>query len=101
MYISREIYHSEHCPFPLAFVQHNTKWLLIHATQWNRLDVSDPATGELLTVRPSPQLEADKSRPEHDLEYFHATVLPSPEGRWIADNGWGWQPIGIVRTSSH
>src|SRR5579862_7249410 len=50
MSIYREDYYAEHCPFPLAFVQTDSKWLLIHATHWNRLDVSDPATGELLTV---------------------------------------------------
>ena len=100
MSIYREDYYAEHCPFPLAFVQKDSQWLLIHATQWNRLDVSDPATGELLTARPSPQLRVGKSRPEHDLDYFHATLLPSPDGRWIADNGWGWQPVGIVRTWS-
>lgn len=100
MSIHREDYYAEHCPFPLAFVQKDSRWLLIHATQWNRLDVSDPATGELLTVRPSPQVEAGKSRPEHDLDYFHATLLPSPDGRWIADNGWAWHPVGIVRTWS-
>ena len=58
MSIHREGYYADHCPFPLAFVQKDSTWLLIHATQWNRLDVSDPATGELLTVRPSPQIEA-------------------------------------------
>lgn len=100
MSIYREDYYAEHCPFPLAFVQRESKWLLIHATQWNRLDVSDPETGELLTVRVSPQYEIINSRPEHYLDYFHATLLPSPDGRWIADNGWGWHPVGIVRTWS-
>ena len=38
--------------------------------------------------------------PEHDLDYFHATLLPSPDGKWIADNGWAWQPVGIVRAWS-
>jgi hypothetical protein len=100
MSIYREDYYAEHCPFPLAFVQKDSKSLLIHATQWNRLDLSDPETGELLTVRPSPKLEAGKGRPEHYLDYFHATLLPSPDGRWIADNGWAWHPVGIVRTWS-
>jgi hypothetical protein len=70
MSIYREDYYAEHCPFPLAFVQRDSKWLLIHATQWNRLDVSDPATGELLTDRPLPQVETGKSRPKHDLDYL-------------------------------
>ena len=100
MSIYREDYYAEHCPFPLAFVQTDSKWLLIHATHWNRLDVSDPATGELLTVRQSPQVEAGKPRPAHDLDYFHATLLPSPDGKWIADNGWAWHPVGIVRAWS-
>lgn len=100
MSLFREDYYAEHCPFPLAFVQKDSKWLLVHATQWNRLDVSDPATGELLTVRSSPQRETGMSRPEHYLDYFHATLLPSPDGKWIADSGWVWHPYGIVRTWS-
>jgi hypothetical protein len=100
MTLNRENYYAEHCPFPLSFVQKDSKWLLIHATEWNRLDVSDPATGELLTDRQSPQVEAGKPRPDHDLNYFHATLLPSPDGKWIADSGWAWHPVGIVRTWS-
>jgi hypothetical protein len=64
------------------------------------LDVSDPATGELLTDRLLPHPEAGKPRPEHNLDYFHGTLLPSPGGTWIADNGWAWHPVGIVRTWS-
>jgi len=100
MSLLREDYCAEHCPFPLAFVQRDSKWLLIHATQWNRLDVSDPEIGELLTGRSLPQLEAGKPRSEQNLDYFHATLLPSPDGKWIADNGWVWHPFGMVRTWS-
>lgn len=40
-------------PFALAFAEHDGVPVVIHRTAWNRLDVSDPATGRLLTERES------------------------------------------------
>lgn len=100
MSLEREDYYSEHCPFPIAFFQRAGKTLLVHSTLWNRVDISDPATGELMTSRVSPTYQDRKTRPEHYLDYFHGSLLPSPNGEWIADNGWVWHPMGIVRTWS-
>jgi hypothetical protein len=100
MRLARGNYYPEHCQFPLSFFEHNGRQLLIHATDWNRLDISDPATGELLTVREPTAYKRDEQPPAHYLDYFHCGLSVSPDGQWIADNGWSWHPVGIITTWS-
>lgn len=100
MTLKRDEYRVENCAFPLAFVKRNDRWLLAHATAWNRLDVSDALTGDLLTGRESPKTEEGRPRPPHYLDYFHSALLPSPDYSWIADSGWAWHPVGVVRAWS-
>ncbi|GAA1952196.1 hypothetical protein [Kitasatospora viridis] len=82
-------YNSWTVPFSLAFVEHQGRCVVVHRTDWNRLDVSDPGTGELLTGRP------EAGFAEHHLDFFHGALYPSPDGRRILDDGWLWHPIGI------
>lgn len=84
------------CDFSLAFVRREGRRLLVAATAWNRLDVFDRDSGELLTARP--RFNGDEAG--HSLDYFHSALAVSPTGEWIADNGWIWHPIGVVRTWS-
>lgn len=84
-------YHAWTVPFALAFTCHEGRDVMVHRTAWNRLDVCDPATGEELTSRSHPE----DRRPEHHLDYFHGALHVSPDGRWIADDGWVWHPVGI------
>ncbi|WP_344587794.1 hypothetical protein [Actinomadura vinacea] len=86
---------TEHVPFALAFAVHRGREVVVHRTQWNRLDVSDPATGRLLTAREHPEPAEGERFPAHYLDYFHGAVHVSPDGRWIADDGWVWAPVGI------
>jgi hypothetical protein len=88
-------YHPETVPFALAFTQHAGRAVVIHRTAWNRLDISDPATGALLTDRGPTSYQRGEPRPERYLDYFHGRVLPSPGGTWIADDGGVWGPAGI------
>ena len=88
-------YHPETVPFSLAFAEHHGRAVVVHRTAWNRLDVSDPATGELLTDRVVAPAERGDPRPAHYLDYFHGALLVSPNGQWIADDGWVWSPVGI------
>ncbi|MBX3120532.1 MAG: hypothetical protein KF784_15845 [Fimbriimonadaceae bacterium] len=99
MPLKRGNYYPSISSFPIAFIKHKGRTLLIHCTDWNRLDISDPSTGELITVRESPDYSKDE-RPPHDLDYFHCSLAVSPDGKWIADNGWIWHPHGEVRTWS-
>ncbi|GAA2996271.1 hypothetical protein [Actinokineospora diospyrosa] len=71
-------------PFPIAFVGSGVETVLVAASQWNRLDLYDPATGGLLTAR-----EFDE---DDELDYFHGALTASPSGRWLLDDGWVWQP---------
>jgi hypothetical protein len=88
-------YHPETVPFSLAFIRHQGRAVVIHRTGWNRLDVSDAATGELLTSRGPTSYRRGEPRPEHYLDYFHGALHLSPGGRWIADDGWVWHPAGV------
>lgn len=100
MRLKRDDYHTKHSRFPASFVNLNGQTLLVHATAWNRLDVSDPRTGKLLTERGPTSYQDGEAQPAHYLDYFHAGLLASPNGEWIADNGWVWHPVGAVRTWS-
>jgi hypothetical protein len=51
MVLNRGSYRNEHTPLPIAFFEHDDKPYLIHGTDWNRLDISDPSTGKLITKR--------------------------------------------------
>ncbi|MET7731963.1 hypothetical protein ABZT02_11400 [Streptomyces sp. NPDC005402] len=90
-------YHENTVPFSMAFGQHLGRDVVIHRTDWNRLDVSDAQTGSLLTERSfAVPADADKDvLPEHHLDYFHGALYVSPDGRRILDDGWIWHPIGL------
>jgi hypothetical protein len=85
-------YHQETVPFSFAFTH---AALAVHRTDWNRLDISDPATGELLSRRGPTSFWRGEQRPEHYLDYFHGRLLVSRDGAYVADDGWAWQPNGI------
>jgi len=98
--LDRGTYHEDVCVFPVAFVRHQSRTLVIHATNWNRLDISDPTTGALLTARGPTSYTRGEVRPEHYLGYFHCGLSVSPDQRWIVDNGWVWHPWGSLRSWS-
>jgi hypothetical protein len=76
--------------FPFAFLALAGGEAYVHGTDWNVLDISDAATGHRLTARSFPP--GDRDRP---LDYFHGELAVSPDGRWIADDGWVWHPVGV------
>ena len=99
MHLNRGDYHNEQTIFPIVFFEDdNKRVLLVHATDWNRLDISDPLTGELLTKREPTSYVQGEPQPEHYLDYFHGGLTVSPDNKWIVDNGWVWAPVGVVRT---
>ncbi|MBV1854905.1 hypothetical protein [Catellatospora tritici] len=91
MELSADDDNPETVPFSLALAEHRGRPVVIHRTAWNRLDVSDPATGALLTARESPR-DGDS---EHHLDYFHGALLVSPDGERVLDSGWVWHPVGV------
>ena len=94
--LERDDYHFEQSCFPLAFFESSGRTLFVHGTKWNRLDISDPGTGEVLTQRFIADYEAGTAQPAHYLDYFHAGLTVSPDQEWIVDNGWVWQPAGVI-----
>jgi hypothetical protein len=90
-------YHPETVPFSFAFANAAGQVVAIHRTSWNRLDVSDPATGALLTERElkKPQGKEPLPLPEHYLDYFHGALHVSPGADHILDDGWVWHPVGV------
>jgi len=55
----------------------------------------DAGTGELLTSREPTSYRRGEQRPAHYLDYFHGALRLSPGGRWVADDGWVWHPVGV------
>ena len=94
MQLNRGDYQPETQPFPVAFFQNDGRDLLVHAVDWNRLEISDPQNGELLTARDA--MKYEKEPPEHYLNYFHGALHVSPNGKHIVDDGWVWHPVGSV-----
>lgn len=80
--------------FPLAWLTRDGRPLLIHGSDWNRLDVTDPVSGVSLTDRLSPVYVEGAGYPDHHLEYFHGRLSVSPGQHRIADDGWVWHPFG-------
>jgi hypothetical protein len=95
MRLDRGSYHREQTPFPAAFLTIDDRTVLAHATDWNRLDLSDPFTGALRTSRQPTAWRRGEERPEHHLDYFHGGLHASPSGQWLADDGWVWSPFGV------
>lgn len=93
-------YHPETVPFSFAFSKWRNQVVAIHRTAWNRLDVSDPSTGALLTERGPTKYSQGEQRPKHYLDYFHGALHLSPSGQEILDDGWIWHPVGMIRAWS-
>ncbi len=100
MVLDRGEYHPEVSDLPAAFFRDEDRDLLVHGTDWNRLDISDPATGVLLTERSGTSYAQGELRPPHYLDYFHGGLRVSPDDTWMVDNGWVWHPFGVVASWS-
>jgi hypothetical protein len=85
----------ETVPFSFTFAEHRGRTVVIHRTEWNRLDVSTADTGAILTVRKTRTALHGEPEPEHYLDYFHGALYLSPSGKRILDDGWVWHPVGI------
>lgn len=94
--LNRGNYHANQSIFPIAFCVLDGETLVIHGTDWNRLDISQAATGELLTKRIQAEYKRGE-RPEHYLDYFHGALYVSPNNQWVAEYGWVWHPVGVSR----
>jgi len=94
MTLDNDGYHEETVPFSIAFARHRGQDVVIHRTAWNRLDVSEAATGRLMTARGPTSYQSGEPEPDHYLDYFHGVLYLSPDGARVFDDGWVWQPFG-------
>jgi hypothetical protein len=93
--LGRQSYHPDVCKFPVAlFDRHGETWL-IHATDWNRLDITRMEGDELLTNRVV-SYETD----ENYFDYFHCGISVAPDGKSFVSNGWHWHPYGQITSYS-
>jgi hypothetical protein len=86
-------YQVEHCSFPIAFYSRENQVYLIHGTDWNRLDITCLSTGKQLTER---VVQYDKQKPINYLDYFHSSLIVSPDELSFISNGWVWQPFDVM-----
>lgn len=106
----REDYHADVSSYSVGFFEREGKILLIHQTQWNRLDITDLETGNILTKRTVkiekiPDKYNEKSGEtikgewnyENYLDYFHSSLHISPDGKNFLSNGWVWAPVDNIR----
>ena len=85
--LNRSFYHADDYEYPVALVRHEGRALLIHCPQeYNKLEIEDAATGEVLTARSS-----------ESADFFHSRLAASPGGRYFLSAGWVWHPWdGVV-----
>ena len=106
----REDYHADVSVYSIGFIEREGRILLIHQTQWNRLDITDLESGNLLTERKikievTPDKYDEKTggiikgkrESENYLDYFHSSLHISPDGRNFLSNGWVWGPADNIR----
>ncbi len=107
---SREDYHADVSVYSTGFIERDGKILLIHQTQWNRLDITDLESGKILTERDikieltldkydekTKEIIKGKRKSENYLDYFHSSLHISPDRRNFLSNGWVWSPVDNIR----
>jgi hypothetical protein len=78
--------------FPIAFFTQNGAAHLIHGTDWNRLDITSLETKKCLTER-----VVSYEPPLNYADYFHGSLLVSPDEQHFISTGWHWQPTDAMR----
>ena len=105
---AREDYHCDVSSYSIGFLEYNGRVLLIHQTQWNRLDITDLETEELLTEREIIYRKTDemvtnkwgtspKMESKNYIDYFHSLLHLSPDGKHFLSNGWHWGPADNIK----
>ncbi len=77
--IDRKDYHNQHCQFSISFIND----MLIHGTDWNKLDVTDLKNGRSILEK------------EGDMGDFFSCGI-STSAKYIVNNGWVWHPVGAI-----
>jgi hypothetical protein len=102
--LKREDYHCDVSSYSIGILEHSDRILLIHQSQWNRLDIFDAKTWEDLTEREVYCRKTDENTENGNpvlerknyMDYFHSQLLVSPNGNYFLSNGWHWHPMGLI-----
>ncbi len=89
--LDRKNYHSVQTEFPIQFIEKEGHILLIHATDWNNLEVTDLHENKLLTKR------INKYQSEFYLDYFYGSMHLSPNKKKVLSSGWVWGPASVLK----
>ncbi|MET8762587.1 hypothetical protein [Lentzea sp. NPDC004782] len=86
--INRSYYHAEAYRYPLTLcTMEDGRTGLVHCPSgYNRLDVEDALTGQLLTTGESPE----------QADIFHSRLMVPASGRYLLSAGWVWHPWDVV-----
>lgn len=90
--LDREDYHTEETLFPIAFFIRDNKTYLIHAVDWNHIDLTDLTTQTTITKR-----KTNTYKEEGYLDYFYGELHISPDQKWLLSSGWVWQPVSYIK----
>lgn len=89
-------HHMALAPFPVAFFNYQTKTCLIFASEWNKLDIMDLPTGEVLSSRDFEQMPEENDDDDIPFTEWSGALVVSPDNRRVASVGWVWHPIGVA-----
>ena len=89
-------YRTGHTDFPVAFLEENNNTLLIHATDWDRLDITDLSTLTCITQRNFDNKPENWEDNDEAFSEWYGKLLISPNKQWIASIGWVWHPLGVM-----
>lgn len=89
--LSRVDYHANICPFSIAFYKKEGQTFIIHATEWNRLDITCLNDNKKLTER-----IVDYETNQNYFDYFQCSLLMSPNQKYFISSGWYWNPVDRI-----
>ncbi len=95
LHLNNGSYYSSLAPFPVCFALHKGKIVVVHATEWDRLDVTDIESGQILTKRNFDMLPKFPETEKFGMTEWPGLIIPSPSLEKVAVQGWVWHPVGI------
>ncbi len=90
--LDRKDYQIENSSFPIKFVHVNDQDYLVHASDWNHIDIYDFKEEKNITYR-----ETNKYEAPGYLDYFYSELHVSPSNKWILSSGWVWHPVSVLK----
>ncbi len=100
LHLDNGYYYTDMAPFPVCFIKYKSKNLVVHATDWNSLDVTDLENGKILTSRDLSKKSNEQKGPKISKTEWPSLLLPSPSEEVIAVQGWMWHPVGVLYSFS-